>query len=68
MVLKKIPYNAFFELKHCTGLRGLDFSVLVKRSGSNVHKNFFDNRSVSMWNRLPQHVVISPTVNSFKVH
>ena len=66
--VESVPYNAFFVLRNCTGLRSHFFCVQVERSRLNVRKKFFSKRSVAIWNSLPQHVVTSPIVNAFKVN
>ena len=38
----------------------------VKRYRYELRKNFFSNRIVNMWNSLPDYVVMSDTINTFK--
>ena len=40
--------------------------LFVKRCRYELRKNFFSNRIVNMWNRLPDYVVISDTINTLK--
>ena len=40
--------------------------LLVKRCRYELQKNFFSNRIVNMWNSLPDYVVMSDTINTFK--
>jgi ribonuclease P/MRP protein subunit RPP40 len=64
---ENIDSNQFFQLatKDC-GLRGHTLKLFQQRSRLNVRKFFFSQRVVGPWNRLPQHVVDAPTVNTFK--
>jgi len=40
--------------------------LLVKRCRYELRKNFFSNHIVNMWNSLPDYVVMSDTINTFK--
>jgi hypothetical protein len=57
--------NIFF-MKSFTGLRGHEFKLYKSSFFTNVGKFTFSNRIVQNWNSLPQHVVSSNTVNTFK--
>ena len=46
--------------------RGNSNKLLVKRCRYELWKNFFSNRIVNMWNSLPDYVVMSDTINTFK--
>jgi len=46
--------------------RGNSNKLLVKRCRYELWKNFFSNRIVNMWNILPDYVVMSDTINTFK--
>jgi hypothetical protein len=48
----------------CT--RGHSFKLSVKQSRLNVHKYSFCNRITQVWNKLPEYVVASSSVNCFK--
>jgi len=55
--------------KNVTGeyfTRGNCNKLLVKRCRYKLQKNFFSNRIVNMWNSLPDYVVMSDTINTFK--
>ena len=59
------PPNTFFSMS-TTGLRGHEFKLYKRGSSTNIGKFSFSNRIVDDWNNLPQHVVSSNTVNTFK--
>ena len=40
--------------------------LLVKRCRYELRKIFFSNRITNMWNSLPDYVVMSDTINTFK--
>ena len=40
--------------------------LLKKRSNTEQYKYFFTNRVVNVWNKLPENIVNSETLNSFK--
>jgi len=55
----KIDKEQFFPLADNNyGLRGHSLKIRKNR--------FFSQRVVNAWNKLPQHVVDAPSVNSFK--
>lgn len=55
----------FFE-KECSSTRGHMFKLKKHRSQKLCRQHFFSNRVTNAWNRLPEHVVSAPTLNSFK--
>jgi ribonuclease P/MRP protein subunit RPP40 len=64
---EKIDFNQFFKLAtndHYLG--GHSKKIEKTRSRLDVRKNFFSQRIVNDWNKLPQHVVDAPNVNTFK--
>jgi len=46
--------------------RGNDFSLNKIRAKYDLRKYFFTNRVVSIWNSLPNYVIMTESVNSFK--
>ena len=49
-----------------TRTRGNDLKLIHSRSRLDVKKYSFSNRIVGLWNMLPNWVVLSESVNSFK--
>ena len=47
-------------------LRGHSSKLFVSRSKTEVRRNFFSNRVVKPWNKLPEDVVAAPTLDEFK--
>ena len=47
-------------------LRGHDLKILKKGVKLNVRKNFFSQRVVNDWNKLPENVMNSTSINMFK--
>ena len=63
----KIDREQFFQLADSNyGLRGHSLKIRKDRPNLNIRKHFFSQRVVNTWNKLPQHVVDAPSVNSFK--
>ena len=58
--------NTFFNMS-TTGLRGHEFKLYKSAFSTNISKCSFSNRIIDDWNSLPQHVVSSNTVNTFKI-
>jgi len=63
---KKLDPNQFFQRSDTTHLRGHSHKLSVNRCRLQLRQNFFSQRVISDWNRLPQDVVDAPSVNSFK--
>ena len=64
--LDKIHYSQFFNLSETTRTRGHTLKLNKYRSNKDIRKNFFSQRVVDSWNKLPQNVVDAETVNTFK--
>ena len=52
--------------EHGSITRGNDLRLQKARVAYNLRKYYFTNRAVNIWNSLPNHVVLSDTVNTFK--
>jgi hypothetical protein len=62
----KVNYNRFFSLNTDNRTRGHSLKLGKSRSRLDVRKNFFSQRVVNKWNKLPQSAVDAETVNNFK--
>ncbi len=66
-----IPVETCFKIrKSDRSLRSSEHPILldIVRSRTNIRKYYFSNRIVKCWNSLPPNVVMSPSVNSFKIN
>jgi len=58
-------------LKHCISKYDLRHHGLILKATHSAkldfHKHFFSNRIVNTWNKLPQDIVNSSTLSSFKL-
>ena len=64
--IANIDYSLFFKLYGDSKVRGHTYKIVKNSFRLNVRKNFFSNRVVDAWNKLPQYVVDAETVNYFK--
>ena len=58
-------FSGVFEFHHLS-LRGHTQKLFKRRSKLEVRRNFFSQRIVDKWNKLPQEVIDSPSTNAFK--
>ena len=63
--LEGISSNSLFEL-NTSVTRGNSLKLNKPRSRLNIRYNNFSQRVINAWNRLPERVISSTTVNGFK--
>ena len=61
-----LGFDDFFKFSNVTRTRGHRFKLKIKRSRLDVRKYLFSQRVADEWNGLPESVVTSASVNSFK--
>ena len=64
--LNKTDSKRFFTIAHSSRTRGHRLKIVKNRSRLDIRQNVFSQRVVNMWNELPEIVVESESVNSFK--
>ena len=64
--LVDIDLSEFFTFSSNTTLRGHSFKLVVPIARTNVRKNFFTCRVVTVWNALPENVVSALNIMAFK--
>lgn len=64
--IDKLDYRTFFQFAESNRTRGHRYKLVKKRCSLNLRKNFFSQRVVDIWNKLPESVVEATTVNAFK--
>ena len=64
---EQVNRETFFQMnRNVYDTRGHSFKLATSRSRLEARRNFFSQRVISHWNRLPAHVVETDTVNTFK--
>ena len=68
MVMKILILTFFFEIKESKITRGHNFTMVKKQSRLDVRKFSFSQRTINIWNKLPEECVpvSRPSVNMFK--
>ena len=64
--LVSIPFSSMFELSASRATRGHPFKLAYPDSRSNVRANSFPVRVIALWNRLPEYVVMTSRLTTFK--
>jgi hypothetical protein len=64
--LVNVNWSNMFAFNVLTSTRGHSYKLYAKTSRVNVRHNFFCNRVVNVWNRLPASDCHFETFNSFK--
>ena len=61
-----ISTGSIFKFDKNSRLRGHNFKILKQSTNKTKYSNFFTNRVVNMWNKLPYHVVNANFIDHFK--
>jgi hypothetical protein len=64
--IDNVDYREFFQLAENSITRGHSFKIIKVRSRLEIRRNYFSQRVVNEWNKLPQYVVEAQSVNAFK--
>ena len=64
---EQIDRSLMFKLSKYRGTRGHQFKLYKPHSRLDIRKNFFSQRVITRWNKLPAEVVDVKTVNDFKI-
>ena len=63
-----LDFDEFFKFSNNSTHRGHKFKLAVPIAKCNRIKYFYSSRAVPTWNALPDDVVVSPTLLTFKNH
>ena len=55
-----------FKFSDNQKLRGHNFKIIKQRTNKTKYANFFTNRIVNRWNKLPSEIVNAKSINNFK--
>ena len=62
----QIDSSYFFTLNTFTTTRGHDYKLYKTQTRLQLRQNFFSNRTVTLWNNLPNYIVAANDINQFK--
>ena len=61
-----IPPDLIIQLAPPCGTRGHSLKLMVPRCNTDVRKRSFAVRCIHEWNRVPQALILSPSLDTFK--
>ena len=61
-----ITTQGIFNFSDNQRLRGHNYKILKQRVNKSKYANFFTNRVVNMWNKLPYNIVNAKSIDNFK--
>ena len=61
-----VTTNGIFNFQDSSRLRGHNFKIMKQSVNRSRYANFFTNRVVNNWNKLPYHIVNAKNINTFK--
>ena len=64
--IDKADRERLFQMAAYTSTRGHPLKLFKKRCRLNLRKNYFSQRVIDQWNRLPTNLVTAPSLNAFK--
>jgi len=62
----RISFDRMFTISNVTVTRGHTAKITKNRCRLDLRRHFFSERVIDRWNRLPQHIIDSVTLNAFK--
>ena len=62
----KISVNQLLTFRNDTKLRGHNFTIIKKQTNKQIFSNYFSNRVVNNWNKLPYDIANADSINRFK--
>ena len=63
----RVDYKRWFTLLEGSRTRGHSFKLVKDRCRLDVRRNFFSQRVINNWNKLPSFVAESTSINMFKI-
>ena len=64
----KLSLQDLITFKNDDRLRGHNFTIIKKQTNKTSYANYFPNRVVNSWNKLPNYIVNGNSINIFKNH
>ena len=61
-----VDFENFFKISNIKNTRGHCYKLSKQRCKGERRRNFFTQRVINHWNKLPQEVIEADSVNSFK--
>ena len=61
-----VNYKKFFDQPVASITRGHKYKITKNRCNTNIRQNFFTNRIIKTWNNLPENIIDSESIETFK--
>ena len=61
-----VNYKKFFDQPVASITRGHKHKITKNRCNTNIRQNFFTNRIIKTWNNLPENIINSESIETFK--
>ena len=62
----EIAIKNLLSFKNDSRLRGHNLTIVKKVTNKQMYNNYFSNRVVNNWNKLPSEIVNAESINCFK--